>query len=95
MSARLTDRDMLARTMRMIDGDYCCDFFACPGPRARPVQMASCAKATAAYELRNYLERHGGWCPVHGQDLTECGGNAPRGCNPVRRTARNKKITED
>jgi hypothetical protein len=71
MTKRLTDRDMLVRTMQLTDGP-CCGFFACPGPDHRPVSMASCAQATAAYELRAYLQRHGGYCPEHGQDLDQC-----------------------
>lgn len=68
----LTDRDMLERTLLLIDTGVCCGFFACPGPGARPVPMASCAQASAAYELRRYLERHGGWCPEHGIRLDMC-----------------------
>jgi hypothetical protein len=71
MTKRISDRDMLARTMDLLEG-RCCDFFACPGPDARPVAMASCARATAAYELREYLRRHGGWCREHGQHLELC-----------------------
>lgn len=81
MTAPLTDRDMLARTLMMIDSGNCCDAFEsmgvymktmCPGPRRRPVHMMSCAQATAAWELRRYLERRGGWCPEHGVDLHRC-----------------------
>jgi hypothetical protein len=107
MASALTDRDILTRTMRLLDG-YCCDFFACPGSGCKPVPMASCARATAAYELRNYLQRHGGWCPEHGQDLAGCHPPAERPnelgyspahrhgvcyCAPVRRNARNRKIS--
>lgn len=74
MAKRLTDRDMLIRTLFAIGNSNCCDFFACPGPDARPVPMASCAQATAAYELRDYLRRNGGWCPEHGQELSKCHG---------------------
>lgn len=77
MTARLTDRDMLTRTLHMIDNGPCCDFFACPGPNARPVPMASCSKASAAYELRQYMRRNGGWCPEHGQELSQCHKTGP------------------
>jgi hypothetical protein len=36
------------------------------------VPMASCAQATAAWELRQYLRRNGGWCPEHEQALDQC-----------------------
>lgn len=110
MTAPLTDRDMLVRTMSMFEnaGD-CCSFFACPGRNARPVPMASCSEATAAYELRNYLQRHGGWCPEHGQNLDECHPPAERPdalgyarvhryrvctCAPVVRNSRGKRTDE-
>ena len=74
MTKRITDRDMLIRTLYMLEGSNCCGFFACPGPDARPVPMASCAQATAAYELREYMRRNGGWCPEHKQQLDKCHG---------------------
>jgi hypothetical protein len=72
MTARLTDRDMLVRTMFMLERARCCDFFACPGSEHKPVPMASCAQAAMVWDLRNYMQRHGGWCPEHGQKLDEC-----------------------
>jgi hypothetical protein len=81
MTAPLTDRDMLTRTLFLLEGGPCCGAFEsmhtwvrsmCPGPRHRPVPMLSCSQATAAWELRRYLERHGGWCPEHGTDLGRC-----------------------
>jgi len=87
VTAAITDRDMLARTLFLIDSSNCCDAFesmgvymktGCPGPRARPVPMLSCAQATAAWELRRYLERHGGWCPEHGTNLARCHPRAER-----------------
>jgi hypothetical protein len=46
--------------------------------------MASCAQATAAYELREYLRRNGGWCPEHAQELDKCHGGEidDNGYNP-------------
>jgi hypothetical protein len=100
----LTDRAILIRTMHLVDNSNCCDFFACPGPNAKPEPMASCGSATAAYELRNYLERHGGWCPEHEQNLAKChtgtdhsyrpcpDGNVVCYCNPVLRNSRNRKL---
>lgn len=72
MTARLTDRNMLARTLNLLESAPCCDFFACPGNEKRPVPMATCAQASAVWDLRRYMQRHGGWCPEHGQKLTEC-----------------------
>jgi hypothetical protein len=72
MSKPITDRDMLARTLFALEGSRCCDFFACPGNRHRPVPMASCATASTVWDLRRYIERHGGWCPEHGTELARC-----------------------
>jgi hypothetical protein len=72
MTKRITDRDMLLRLMGVLEHSNCCDFFACPGPDHKPVPMASCAQATAAWELRQYLRRNGGWCPEHEQALDQC-----------------------
>lgn len=84
MTARITDREMLIRTLHMIEGVNCCGFFACPGPDHKPIPMASCAQATAAYELREFLRRNGGWCPEHGQHLDKCHGGetTETGYNP-------------
>jgi hypothetical protein len=104
MAKPIDDRTMLIRTMQILGYSRCCDFFACPGPDHKPVPMASCGQATAAYELRNYLERHGGWCPEHDQNMDRChpapddrfqqcpDGNTICYCNPVRRNTRNQKI---
>lgn len=81
MAKPLTDRDILVRTMFTLEHSVCCGAFEsmgtwvrsfCPGPDHRPVPMASCAQATAAWELRQYLRSHGGWCPEHGQRLDQC-----------------------
>lgn len=72
MTARINDRDMLVRTLAVLDDSPCCDFFACPGSQRKPVPMGSCATAAATYELRQYLRKHGGWCPEHFQRLDLC-----------------------
>jgi hypothetical protein len=82
MPKPLTDRDVLARTLQLLENSgECCGAFEsmgtwvrsmCPGPDHRPVPMASCRQATAAWELRQYMRSHGGWCPEHGQNLSEC-----------------------
>jgi hypothetical protein len=78
---------MLVRLMGLLEYSNCCDFFDCPGSNHRPVPMASCAQASAAWDLRNYLRRHGGWCPEHEQDLDQCHPPEQRpaalGYNPV------------
>jgi hypothetical protein len=58
----LSDRDLLVRTLQTLETAKCCDFFACRGPEAKPVPMASCTQCWAIWDLRNYLERHGAWC---------------------------------
>jgi hypothetical protein len=63
---------MLVRLMHVLENSNCCGFFACPGPEKRPVPMASCAQASAAWDLRNFLRRNGGWCPEHEQALDQC-----------------------
>jgi len=81
MTRPLTDRDVLARTLQLLEGSQCCDVFVsmgttipsfCPGPDRRPVPMASCAQATATWELRQYLRSRCAWCPEHGQNLDQC-----------------------
>lgn len=72
MTAPLTDRDMLARTLALLEYAPCCGFFACPGGEHKPVPMASCAQASAVWDLRQYMQRHGGWCPEHEQNLAAC-----------------------
>jgi hypothetical protein len=110
MSSPITDRDMLIRTLARIETAPCCDFFACPGNQHRPVPMASCTQATTVWDLRRYLERHGGWCPEHEQDLARChppaerpaalGYNPSHGyglcyCAPVVRDARGSKQDQE
>jgi hypothetical protein len=63
---------MLARTLFLLETAPCCDFFACPGNEKRPVPMATCSQASAVWDLRRYMQRHGGWCPEHGQKLDKC-----------------------
>ena len=84
MTKRISDRDMLTRTLYALQGGNCCRFFACPGPDHKPVAMASCAQATMVYELREFMRRNGGWCPEHGQELARCHGGetSETGYNP-------------
>lgn len=90
MTAALTDRDMLARTMFALEGGNCCDFFACPGDQHRPVAMATCGRSAMVWEIRRYLERHGGWCREHGQELDKCHPADerpdPESCAPTNRS---------
>jgi hypothetical protein len=87
MTARLTDRDILARTLSLLEHARCCDFFACPGPDRRPVPMASCSTSSAVWDMREHLRRNGGWCPEHEQALDQCHPPEQRpaalGYNPV------------
>jgi hypothetical protein len=56
MTRPLTDVDMLRRALAAMERQQC-EFFACPGPEARPVPMASCHAHYEAYLLRRYLKR--------------------------------------